>query len=48
MTVQGLIDELQKVEDKSLGVVYMTPDGFIDVGLICLSGTFQVIVISDS
>ena len=31
MTVQELIDRLNKVEDKSLSVVIITPDGFLDV-----------------
>lgn len=46
MTVQELIEYLNKIEDKSLEVVYITQDGFIDIGLVTYSKMFDSVVLS--
>lgn len=46
MTVSELIEELNKVEDKTVNVVYMTPDGFVDADAVSYSEVFSVVVLS--
>ena len=48
MTVQEIINKLQLVEDKSINIVFTTPDGFIDIEQVNYCEWGNVIVVSDN